>query len=225
MNTGGSIITQLIGPGQTYNSSCAGNQFYVVACPGTVNINAGTGMNPFYQGTGLDVGAEFNLIQIQNPSKNQIVVQIYIGYDSFIDKRQLPIGPLEVPVIVSTTIMQGSPFTEPVKIPDQSGLVIKNATDGLNYFLVQRTSINFLNTSQDLSGNAFSVGLSTGPNGNALSSVTSIPSARTLTQANGGFYPLVIEAPGNFWLVPEGVSGAFEVTVYEIYQGILVPGQ
>ena len=194
--------------------------------PGPIYLNSGQGWSQFYQGTGVDVGASFTLMQIRNPGTSQIVLQIYIGYSGFVDHRQIPLSPAEIPVIVSSTASNTNPADILFQIADKSGQFFQNAADGLNYFLVNRTSMNTTNASYDDANLGVAMAILAGPVSATAATIAVLPSVISQTVALQRNYvlPFSLQAPGSFWL--EWLGGArkngslFSVLLFEIYQGI-----
>lgn len=223
MNTGGSISTFLIGPGETLQLTCAGDRFYVIACPGPVYINAGNGESQFYQGTGLDAGTQFTLLQIRNPAKTQTVMQIYTGFQDFIDHRFFNNSP-QIPVIVTSFVNQDQNGDQFQIIPDQTGKIVQNEADGLNYFLVQRTLLSITNASLDQNQNPVTVNLGAGSKPGEFTNILVLIGSIE-NEANVTTPPFTLSAPGTFFLFcpSNGRSNTFNCFIYEIYQGIPVP--
>jgi len=228
MQTGGSILTQLIGPGQSLQSSVAGTQFYVVACPGAILLNAGQGWSQFYQGTGAQTGQPFTLLQIRNPGNTQIVVQIWVGFNDFIDHRQIPLSPAQIGVPKSTTFLlpAGWNWQTWYEVPDISEQFFNSAADGLNYFAVNRSLIQICNRSMDSGFDGCPILIGTGPDNAHVTPLAVLPSS---ANAQGGTpladLPLspyqLANISGNFWIKAFTNSmDAFVVYVSEIYQGI-----
>jgi hypothetical protein len=222
MNTGGKVLTLLIPAGGTLQATAPGDRFYVIACPVPIQINAGDGFSPFYQGTGAYRGREFTLLQINNPANYQTVVEIWVGYTDFIDRRNIPIAPAQIGVIQTGSVRQSVPSGAPVvEIADKSETFVTNAADGLNYFLVQRLSLNLMNISFDGSNNPIPITLAAGATAGSLSGLTILKSLSALPITNPTEYPFAINCPGNFWLSwILGNTGTLNAIWFEIYQGI-----
>jgi len=220
MNSGGRVIPLVLGANATLQSAAQGDRFYVVASPGVIEIDAGDGFSAFYSGTGAYRPKGFTLLQIKNPANVAIVVQIWVGYSDYIDKRNIPLAPAQQGVIVSTniSIAEPGPGSDVVQIPDQSATFVQSEVDGLNYFLVQRLSINFLNSSNKAGTPQF-VLINTGKSIPTMSTVTELASVYTVNNFSAYPYP-ILGTPGNFWILWEGGAGSFSVRIFEIYQGI-----
>jgi len=228
--TGGTTFSVLIGPGQTLQVPCAGTQFYVVATPGTVLINYGQGFNPYGQGQGGKTAANISLLQIKNPASVQTVIQVFVGYDDYIDRRVIPLS-----------IQPGIPVVQtgkPVNIAgafitdylDLSGTVVTNPGDGLQYFLVQRLSLTVCNVSfQTKVANPQQPMQIYVAAGSHLSSalLANLPSSDTSSNTyTTAIAPAVFNFKGGFCIGTAFLSPGYTAnqlfTVSEVYQGIPV---
>ena len=83
---------------QQYTNALLANQTYQVALPGTtfylgytsspVNIRPRGGVfNSYSQGTGIKLEKGFTSLEIQNPNNIPVLVQLFVGFDEFIDNR------------------------------------------------------------------------------------------------------------------------------------------
>lgn len=84
------FYTNVILPGQILPVPCAGTQFYVTVATAPFFIRPkGGDFSQYTVGTGLQLVEEnaFDLLEVKNTSNNNIVFQIFVGFDEFIDKR------------------------------------------------------------------------------------------------------------------------------------------
>lgn len=84
------IIATSIAAGATIPFAVAGTQFYLAAASAAVNIRQHGGEFVSYvQGTGLQVkqGKAFDSMEVSNPHAFPVVIQLFVGFDGFIDNR------------------------------------------------------------------------------------------------------------------------------------------
>jgi hypothetical protein len=235
--SGGTTFSVLIGPGQSINLPCAGTQFYVVACPGQVWIDYGQGSSPYSQGTGAQSGAPISLLRIRNPASNQTVVQVYVGYDDYVDKRLVPLSYQPGVVIVQNPNFVASDGNPPnpnyCNFDDLSGTIQTSLTDGFKYFLVARLNLIVSNISNlvlaggQTSGMAIDVGAGK-YNAQTTQSIAQIPSLTVGSLVGAAaIAPVFLSFKGAFCIVfpaiPIGSTGFFQFSASEIYQGIPAP--
>lgn len=129
-------------PGETRPLSAPGWTFYVIAASRELFIRPDTGSeNPYTSGTGLDLDQSnaFTTLQVRNPSVTEAAyIDIFIGFDSYIDKR------LIYPSIYFKRILRsvynyvdaGAPAAD-IAVPDLSGTVITDL-NGDEFFALER---------------------------------------------------------------------------------------
>jgi hypothetical protein len=143
--SGGRLIAIPIAAGDTVTLSQRGTEFYLVVCTGSVNIrargkNAGAGDFNEYpqQGTGNKSSSPFDFIDVQNPNAFAVVLAIWVGFDSYIDRRLILVQQTQYNVVYET-----SPVTESstkILIPDISGGTFTDG-DGNEWLAISRVAL------------------------------------------------------------------------------------
>jgi hypothetical protein len=122
--SGGRAIAIPINAGDTVPIPQRGTQFYLQISTGTVNIRARAGsagagdFSLFTQGTGDKSKNPFDIVEINNPNAFPVVLQIWIGFDDFIDNR-LILSNATIPNVTYPT--QPDDTATNIPIPDLSG--------------------------------------------------------------------------------------------------------
>lgn len=127
--------------GATVPIALPGTQFYITASNGKINIRpSGGSFNAYQQGTGLQLILEnaFSGLEVQNPNAFPVVVQMFVGFDDYIDRR-LYLNNLNTPLVAFPTYSLAS--TAPaVGITDISGQGFFDI-DGNPWLALQRAAI------------------------------------------------------------------------------------
>jgi hypothetical protein len=207
--SGGRLITIPLAAGATQTLTCQGTQFYFVVATGSCSArprgrDMGAGDFVLYpqEGTGLDVGATFDFIDLENPNGFAIALAVWVGYGGFIDKR-LILNNLANPNIVFPTYPTPNAGTV-VNINDLSGQAFTDI-NGNAWIAISRVAILIFNLS---AGNTYTLqaagaGTGTGP------AVASIPPPPL---------PLQLQFAGNYCI---NIGGApVDMIVSEIYSAI-----
>lgn len=204
--SGGRSIAIPIAAGNTVPIPQRGTQFYLQICTGTVNIRARAGASGagdfslFTQGTGDRSKTAFDIIEIENPNAFPVVLQIWIGFDDFIDNR-LILSNATIPNVTNPT--QPTPTATNIPIPDLSGSAFFDI-NGNKWLALFRVAIIISNTSTGttLLLQQFGSVIAGGP------AVLSIPPGLVIAH----------NSSGNFCLNVGG--GTIPAIVSEIYQSI-----
>ena len=65
-----------------------GTTFYVGYCTAPINIRPrGGAFNTFYQGTGVKLETGFTSLEVYNANAYPVLIQVFVGFDEFIDHR------------------------------------------------------------------------------------------------------------------------------------------
>lgn len=81
-------ITQVLAGGGIMQAQVPGTTFYIAYSSAPLNIRpSGGSFNTYDVGTGLKFEKGFVLLEIQNPTTNPVLFQIFVGFDEFIDNR------------------------------------------------------------------------------------------------------------------------------------------
>lgn len=201
---GSLTYSNVIPAGGTLQIPAAGNEFYVTVTTGTIQIQPDNGVaNPYDSGTGLqlDLSNSFSLLQVKNNNAFAVVFQIFVGFDTFIDRRLYINQNLTPQITIPTVALSGSTI---VLIPDLGGS--QQTVDGVKWNLIQRTSVLVGNAD---TGATYILQRKTSP-------VTSAPFP--------GFpvYPLTslnVQSTGDFSMSAGG--GPMNVYIFETYSALL----
>jgi hypothetical protein len=131
------ILTLVIPAGHTNHIPYSGDKFYIIAASAAIYVQPeGQIENLYYPGTGLEAteANTFSMLYVRNPGAAPLLIQIFVGFDSYTDKR-LNLTPIQFsrvmhPVYdwVHPALSGDNPAGVATKaIPDLSGTVI---TDG-----------------------------------------------------------------------------------------------
>lgn len=207
--SGGRLITIPLAAGANTTLTNRGTQFYFVLCTGSINARArggkaGGGDFVLYpqEGTGSDVGAEFDFLDLQNPNGYAIAVAVWIGYGGFIDKR-LILNNVANPNVVFPTCPVANSLTQ-ININDLSGQAFSDI-NGNKWIAIARIAILIFNLD---TGNSYllqKAGASTGT-GPAVASIPPAP------------LPLQLQFSGNYTIDNNGAN--INMIVSEIYSAI-----
>lgn len=87
-NRASQAFTNVVLANSTESIPLPGNNFYFAYASAPVNVRPNKGIyNTYATGTGLELEQGFTNLEIQNPTNNPILYQIFVGFDKFIDKR------------------------------------------------------------------------------------------------------------------------------------------
>lgn len=130
-------FTNVVPAGASLPLSCSGRFFYLLNTSGPLQIRPRNGaFQEYNQGTGLEIEYEenaFDLLEIKNNSSNPVAFEIFVGWDSFIDKR-LILSMSSTPFIVRPTYQEASSAAL-VDIDDISGTSFTDINGGEWYAL------------------------------------------------------------------------------------------
>jgi hypothetical protein len=129
-------LSNVLTPGATLPIPATGTFFYVIAANAPLNIRPSGGVfNPYDVGTGLSVGLEnaFQILEINNPSANNVAFTIFVGFDGYIDNR-LILQQNTTPQIVFPTFPTPA-AANVVNITDLSGQAFVDINGGKWYAL------------------------------------------------------------------------------------------
>jgi hypothetical protein len=202
---GGRVVTIPIASGQTQRITSAGTKFYFVIATAPINARPDNGDFVVYtQGTGLSGSVAFSVVELQNPNVVPLVVQVWIGFDDFIDNRLIIANQTLPSVYFPTSPI--NPSAGDILIPDLS--LTKQTVNGIAYYFLSRQFV--------LVGNSTSSG------------ATYILQATTAPQDLSGSFPGFPIYPGTSLNLP--ISGDCSITVGggpiqawvgEIYQAVI----
>ena len=137
--TGGRMVTVPIGPGNTERVTSRGTVAYFVVASAQVNMKADSNdYSLYYQGTGLNSVDPFDILTLQNPNDFPIAIALWVGFNSFIDRR-LILNTFQQPNVVNPLItVPGSSGS--LAIPDLSGNTFVDI-NGVTWIAVNRQQI------------------------------------------------------------------------------------
>lgn len=196
------VIATSISAGQTIPFAIAGTSFYVSASSAAIMVRPSGGeFTSYVQGTGLQILNGFDSLEINNPGSSPVSFQIFVGFDTFLDRR-LFLAQSNTPNVAFPTY--STPMTAPaVAITDLSGQGFFDL-DGNPWLAIQRLYIVISNVD--------------------ASATVLVQKQGTVTQ-NGPAIAAVF--PNTSWI--EALSGNFALNVgggnvncivHEIYQSI-----
>lgn len=198
------IIATSIAANTTIPFAVAGTQFYLAAASAAVLVRQHGGEFVSYvQGTGLQVkqGKAFDAIEVSNPHAYPIAIQLFVGFDGFIDNRVFN-NSLTTPAIAFPTYKQAS-SAPAVAITDLSGQGFFDV-NGVAWLALSRIAIVISNLDTGVTVLVQKSGAVTA-NGDAIAAVFPLTSWQE---------PL----SGNYSLNVGG--GNINCLVHEIYQAI-----
>lgn len=141
-----SIIFPLIVPaGKTGAVPIAGSTFYVTVATAPVDIRPLNGVfNRYTQGQGMKVQEvnAFPALEVSNPNAFSVVVQVFVGFDNFIDNR-LILANTGQQLIARPTYPTANAASV-VNIDDISGAAF-NDVNGNSWYALQREAIYVFN--------------------------------------------------------------------------------
>lgn len=141
VNRTSQIITTIIPAGQKFPVSQAGRRFYLPVATGAVNIKPNNGStNNYVQGTGLEVDENniFANLEVHNPNTFNVVIQIFVGFGSYIDNRLIVYDPNTISTLYGTSPIVN--VSANIDIPDLSGNPI-TGPNGELYLALNRIAI------------------------------------------------------------------------------------
>jgi hypothetical protein len=138
--------TQVVPAGQTLVASVPGSTFVVTYCSlaPSVRPNPSGSFNTYQMGTGLDTSEEgpFVMLEVANPYAVDILVQLFIGFDGFIDHR-LILDQSAFPQVAYPTYPTANAAAA-VAITDKSGTKFTDI-NGKQWYAVSREGIYISN--------------------------------------------------------------------------------
>lgn len=158
--------TSVIPAGRTIPVAISGSSFVVTYAsqPPSIRPNPSGSFNSYAQGTGLNTGGEhpFVSLDVNNPFAVDILVQIFVGFDGFIDNR-LILDQTQFPLVPVGVCTQASTQTT-IDIPDLSGTAITDINGG-TWYAVSREAIYISNVDAGVTFNLQKTGAvnATGP--------------------------------------------------------------
>lgn len=203
--TGGRIIVVPLAALASTQLAATGSCAYLVIATASVNMRADSNdFNPYYQGTGLSSVLPFTMITLQNPNNFPIAIALWVGYDSYIDRR-LILNTFSQPNVVKPLVKIPGTVGY-VDIPDLSGTVFADI-NGNSWIAIQRVQI--------LISNVDTVNLALLQNfGNTVFNTGSIFAIQPLTEIG-------LNVQGSYTLVQNG--GTLNCIVSEVYSAIPNP--
>lgn len=200
---GGRLVNMSLPAGQTVRAMSSGTQAYLVVATAPVNMRPlGGDFTTFNQGTGIATRTPFQYVELNNFQSYPVVVSLWVGWDTFIDKR-LIVNNASQPNIAFPTYP--TPNTALfINIVDLSGGAFTDINGNL-WLALYRQSIlisNFSSGTYNLGGYS-PIGASTG------TSIGIIPPAPT---------PVRYDVSGNFTIQTGGTP--VNMVVSEIYSCI-----
>lgn len=188
--------------GVTTRLTATGTNFYLETATAPVNIRpSGGDFSLFKQGEGQQVEEGFYQIEVQNPNNFAVVINVWMGFDDFIDRRliltggtqQLAVNPLvTAPGTVATIAipdLSGGQFTDiggTIWLPISRAQIIVSNLDAAAVLLLQKLGNTTYNTG----------------------AVMSFPPAQVTAPAISGSFQLV------------GPSATLNALVCEVYNAI-----
>lgn len=140
------VITTVIPANGNTNLFQAGTDFYLIIATASIDIAPNNAsFNTYTQGTGLQVdpSARFDFVQIRNRTSNSVIIQIFIGFGSYIDNRLIVANPLISNIEYPTYDANVSPLSD-LFIPDLSGTSILDL-NGNVWLALQRSALQIFN--------------------------------------------------------------------------------
>lgn len=200
-----SIIYPLVVPANSVAPvPCAGTTFYVTVSTGPVDIRPIGGVfNTYTNGKGLKLKLEnaFPSLEVRNTTSNPLVVQLFVGFDEFIDNA-LILANTGQALVANPTNPTASVATN-INIPDLSGGAFTDI-NGVEWYALQREAIYVFNPDAGVTLLLQRFG-SVVANGPAVAVIYPVTSLR---------YP----ASGDYCINVGG--GAINAIVSELYQAI-----
>lgn len=145
VNRTSQIVTTLIPANGTFPIFQAGTRFYIVLATGSLFVKPNSGSEAGYsQGTGLEVDKNnaFKQIQIRNPNSFNVILQIFVGFGSYIDNRLIVTDPNVTTIAFPTSPVVNT--SSNILIPDLSGNAI-SGPNGEAFLALNRVAIYIAN--------------------------------------------------------------------------------
>jgi len=137
-----SIIYPIVVPANSVAPvPCAGTTFYVTVCTGPIDIRPYGGVfNTYTNGKGLKLKQEnaFSSLEVRNTTSQPLVVQLFVGFDEFIDNA-LILANTGQTLVANPTYSTASSATN-VNITDLSGGAFTDI-NGIEWYALQREAI------------------------------------------------------------------------------------
>ena len=190
--------------GQVQRATSSGTQVYLVIATAPVNMRpAGGDFVTYNQGTGVNTSQQFSFVEIQNFQSFPVVVSVWIGYDSFIDRR-LILANSQTPDIAFPTYKtpNSANFVNIVDLSGGAFLDINNT----QWLALYRKSIIISN----LSSGSYLLNPYSPIGAGSTSGIGIIPPSPT---------PIKYDIAGNYTINTGG--GPVNMVVCEIYSAIL----